>query len=80
MIFLEGTVYVISIVPMIVSNYFPFVLGLKSLFSTLITNLRKLDCFWQVTGYFGKLKTTRCCSTAIDINNSFNADTSQTLI
>ena len=45
MIFLEGTVYVISIVPMIVSNHFPFVLGLKSLFSTLITNLRKLDCF-----------------------------------
>ena len=37
-LFSEGTVNVISIVPMIVPNHFPFVLGLKSLFSALTTN------------------------------------------
>ena len=38
LIFSERTVNVISVVSMIVPNHFPFVLGLKSLFSALITN------------------------------------------
>ena len=38
LVFPEGAVNVISIVPMIVRNHFPFVLGLKVLFSMLITN------------------------------------------
>ena len=45
LIFSEGTVNIILIVSMIVPNYFPFVLGLKSLFSTLITNPVKTRSF-----------------------------------
>ena len=80
LIFSERTVNVISVVSMIVPNHFPFALGLKSLFSALITNPAETRSFLMSSpGCFGKIETTRCCNTVIDINNSLNVDTSPTL-
>ena len=79
LIFSEGTVNVIWILSIIVPNHFPFVLGLKLLFSALIANPTETRSFWWVHSCFGKIETTRCCNTVIDIKNSLNADTSPTL-